>query len=137
MPFDPIYAGVVTIFLLLLIILLLVSRIRHRILTGREMLHLIGQSQYEYILIDIRSSREYETGHILNAQNVPFPECPGYMPTENMFEKIFVYGQSRRSARIVAKMLDETGYFNVTFYGAFRGWRGPVTIIRADNEEQS
>ena len=122
MPFDPIYAGVVTIFLLLLIILLLVSRIRHRILTGREMLHLIGQSQYEYIL---------------NAQNVPFPECPGYMPTENMFEKIFVYGQSRRSAQIVAKMLDETGYFNVTFYGAFRGWRGPVTIIRADNEEQS
>ncbi len=137
MPFDPINAGVVSISILLVIILLLVSRIRHRILTGRELLYLLDQDQYEYILIDIRSKCEFEKGHIRNALNVPLPECPGYLPTENMFEKIYVYGRSRRSARNVAKMLDKTGYFNVTFYGAFCGWKGPVEKTGADKEEQS
>lgn len=135
MPFDPVYTGIATVPILILIILLLVTRIRHRFLVRKVLLYLIGQDQYEYILIDIRGSREFNRGHIPNAQNVPFAECPGYLPTENMFEKIIVYGRSRRRARMVAKMLDKTGYFNVSFYGSFRSWNGPVETTDTDEEK--
>ncbi len=114
-----------------MIMILSVVRIRHRILAGRELLYLTGQDSFEYILIDIRGVQDYEEGHIPNALNVPFPECMDYFPTDNMFEKIYIYGKSRYQAQLVARKMGITGYFNVSYFGAFRQWKGPV-----EKEEQ-
>lgn len=104
-----------------------IKRLRRQISTGRELEYLLGQNLCEFTLIDIRTSGEYSSGHIPGALNVPVGECGDCLPSENMFQKIFVYGRSRRSAQKAAKILDENGYFNVTCYGAFRNWKGPVT----------
>lgn len=126
MHLDPIYIAFTAVFLLLLIVLPLVMRIRHRVLAGRELIYLLGQYHFEYILIDIRRNQDFIKGHIPNALNVPYPDCLNYLPTENMFEKIYIYGNTRRQARNTAKTLGITGYFNVSYFGAFRSWRGPV-----------
>ena len=100
-------------------------------------MYLTGQDQFKYILIDIRESCDYEKGHIPTAMNVPYPGCLEYLPTENMFEKIYIYGISRRRSRIVANRLDTTGYFNVSYFGAFRSWRGSVEKAEPENKDVS
>jgi rhodanese-related sulfurtransferase len=134
MPFNPFYTGAATATVLLILTLLIYYRIRHLIRTGRELSYLIGQDQFEYTLIDVGSPEDFARGHIPSARNVPYQECTGFFPTENMFEKIYVYGRNRRKARIVAKMLDTTGYFSVTLYGTFRSWRGPVEKNETEKE---
>jgi rhodanese-related sulfurtransferase len=131
MPVHPFLTGAATAAVLLIIILLLFYRIRHRLRISREMMYLLSQDQYEYLFIDIRSREEFAKGHIPNALNIPYVECSDLLPTENMFEKIYVYGKTRRKARIIAAVLDTTGYFNVAFFGAFRGWKGPIEITEA------
>jgi len=126
MHLNPVYIGTVTTLILMLIIFMITGRIRHGILAGRELTYLLGQDSFEYILIDIRKNRDFEKGHIPGAANVPYPDCLKYLPTENMFEKIYIYGKSRYRAREVAKNLNKTGYFNVSYFGAFRAWKGPV-----------
>lgn len=126
MHLNPVYPGMITVLILLVLFILFVIRIRHRVLAGRELLYLTGQDSFEYILIDVRKTRDFERGHIPNAINVPFPGCMEYLPTENMFEKIYIYGTSRHQARLVALKLGNTGYFNVSYFGAFRQWKGPV-----------
>ncbi|RKX75616.1 MAG: hypothetical protein DRP70_07925 [Spirochaetes bacterium] len=123
MHLNPVYP--ITVLILLVIIIISVVRIRHRVLAGRELLYLTGQDSFEYILIDVRRTRDYKKGHIPNALNVPFPGCMECLPTENMFEKIYIYGKSRHQARLVARKLGNTGYFNVSYFGAFRQWKGP------------
>ncbi len=124
MHLNPVYP--ITALILMAIIIILIVRIRHRILAGRELLYLTGQDSFEYILIDVRKTLEYKKGHIPNAMNVPFPGCMEYLPTENMFEKIYIYGESRYQARLVARKMGITGYFNVSYFGAFKQWKGPV-----------
>lgn len=131
---HPFLTGAATAAVLLIFIILLGYRIRHRFRIEKEIMYLIGQDQYEYILIDIRTPDAFAAGHIPNARNVPYEKCVTYLPTENMFEKIYVYGRSSRGARIIAKMLDTTGYFNVTYYGSFRSWKGPIAKTDIEKE---
>ncbi len=126
MHLNLVYPGMITVLILLVFFILSIVRIRHRVLAGRELLYLTGQDSFEFILIDVRKTRDFERGHIPNAMNVPFPGCMEYLPTENMFEKIYIYGTSRHQARLVAIKLGITGYFNVSYFGAFRQWKGPV-----------
>ncbi len=117
-------------------VMLLIRRIRHRIRTGRELVGLIAQDQYEYIILDVRSESEFAGERISGARNLPEDSIEGNLPTEKMFEPIYVYGRSWRQARHAARLLDTTGYFNVTCYGAFRGWKGPRdSSVVADNKD--
>ena len=106
-------------------VMLLIRRIRHRFRTGFRLVELIEQNQYEYIILDVRTTAEYAASRIAGALNLPAGSIADRLPTEKMFEPIYVYGSSWRQARKAAKLLDATGYFNVTCYGAFRGWKGP------------
>lgn len=111
--------------LLTILVMLSVRRLRHRKRTGLRLKELIEQDQYEYIILDVRSPKEYETSRIRGAVSLPSDEIEGHLPTERMFEPIYVYGRSRKQARLAARLLDTSGYFNVVCYGRFRGWKGP------------
>jgi len=135
MPFNLFFIGTVT-FVFLLFLILLVTRIRHRVLVERELMYLIGQDSFEYILIDIRGSQDYERAHIPSAFNVPYPNCLEYLPTENMFKKIYIYGRNRYQSRVTAKKMSITGYFNVSWFGAFREWKGPVEMENKEGKNE-
>lgn len=87
---------------------------------------MLGQDQYEYILLDVRSLEAYEKDHLVPAVNVPFSDIESYMPCENMFEKIYVYGFNGRTARRAANILSLAGYFNVIAHGSYRSIKNKI-----------
>ena len=99
------------------------SRRRH---ARRDLLWLVGQDQYEYTVLDLRPPGEFAAGHIPQAINVSPDHILSYLPTENMFERIYTCGRTASMAKRASRILGRTGYFNVESVGAFRHWRGPV-----------
>ncbi len=140
MPLYVLIAAVGAAVLFFLLLSASVVRLRRKAGTNREITELIGQDQYEYTIIDVRERDDFSRSHMPAAKNIPHNTFDGGLPTENMFEKIFVYGPNGRIARRIARTLDRTGYFNVTCCGAFRGWKGPVVsdiAIEPDSEGSS
>ena len=105
--------------------MLFVRRLQYRLNVGRKLIGLLNQQQYDFILLDVRPAAEYAESHICGARNLPTADIRDNLPTEKMFEPIYVYARNWREARNATRLLDETGYFNATCYGAFRGWKGP------------
>ncbi len=96
---------------------------------------LISQDQYEYFLIDVRSKAEFQKGHIPTAINVPYGQLSSFLPTDNLFINMVVYGRSPLQSGRAAAILSDSGYFNVTSFGPVFKWRGPVS--RIVNEKES
>ena len=105
---------------------LMVGEMLRRRRVGREVGSLITQDQCRYIILDVREENEFVKKHVAASRNIPFSRSGGCFPSENMFERIIVFGPTERKARIISRRLDRTGYFNVTHFGAFRNWRGAV-----------
>ena len=125
MPFLIVAIAVLTILAILCLLFTVGEMIRRRRI-GREVGDLIAQDQCRYMILDVREENEFIQKHIADSLNIPFSRINGCFPTENMFERIIVFGPSRRKARTVSRRLDRNGYFNVTHFGAFRSWRGAV-----------
>lgn len=69
----------------------------------------------EYVIIDVRSRREFSEKHLNSAINIPLPEIrkriTRYVPNKN--KKILVYCEyGERSAKAV-ETLNKLGYINV------------------------
>ena len=103
---------------------------------GREVGSLIKQDQCRYVILDVREENEFVEKHVAASRNIPFSRSGGCFPSENMFERIIVFGPTYRKARMISRRLDRTGYFNVTHFGAFRNWRGAVETS-LDNSDHS
>lgn len=97
---------------------------------------LISQDQYEYYLVDVRSEGEFRKGHIPTAVNVPYGELNSYLPTDDLFANIVVYGRSPLQSSRAAGILSDAGYFNVTSFGPVFRWRGPVSRGNDTGEDQ-
>ena len=96
---------------------------------------LITQDQFEYYLIDVRSENEYRKGHIPTAINVPYGNLNTYLPSDNLFSNMIVYGRSPLQSSRAAGILENSGYFNVTNFGPFFSWRGEVTRLESKRKE--
>jgi|GEM_PF-1417656 len=136
MPVQTVLVSAAATSALTVSVMLVVHRIRQRIRTRNELLELIGQDQYAYVILDVRTEEEFRRGRIPSAMNIPFDAARERFPSENMFERIYVYGPNRRRAGSVARFLYRNGYFNVTNYGGFRGWKGPVESDTAESDAE-
>lgn len=83
------------------------------------------KEQYDYLLIDVRTDEEYKAGHIPGAVSFPFVEMD-YLPVEDMFLTIVVYGSDRKDTRWAAEYLSRNGYFNIIPFGGIDRWKGPL-----------
>lgn len=128
MYFDPIITAAIALPVLLMFTLMMIGRLRSRRHLVLTVSALICQQQYEYTILDIRNEGHFAEGHIPHAVNVPFEQIKDRLPTENMFQQIYVYGSNRWKVRQAVGILDRSGYFNVTPYGAYRSWKGPIEI---------
>ncbi len=75
----------------------------------------------DYIIIDVRTSEEFEEGHISDALNISHDvirdEISSYVPDKN--EKIYLYCRSGNRSSTALKILNELGYDNVIDLGGF------------------
>lgn len=83
---------------------------------------LLQRKAYDYAVFDIRSKEEYVRSHIPGAIHFPLEEME-YLPVEDMFLHIFIYGSRLAHSRKAAAYLSDNGYFNVYNLGHYRFWR--------------
>ena len=69
----------------------------------------------EYIVIDVRSKREFKEGHLNGAINIPLPEIKKSIEqyVRNKQDRILIYCQYGIRSKKAAKVLDELGYTDV------------------------
>ncbi len=73
------------------------------------------------IWIDVRTDREYKSGHIEGAINIHYKEIGREIEsvTKNKDEKIYLYCESGGRSGIAKKILDKMGYVNVINAGGY------------------
>lgn len=81
-----------------------------------------------YILLDVRTPKEYAEGHIPNAVNLPNEtiqkEPPAILADKG--QRIFLYCRSGRRSQDAAAKLAAMGYTNIVDFGGIVDWRGDV-----------
>ena len=69
----------------------------------------------EYIIIDVRSKREYRENHLNGSINIPLPEIKKYIENyvQNKQKKILLYCEYGIRSKQAAKILEDMGYIQV------------------------
>lgn len=96
-------------------------------ISGNEANELINNNNA--IIIDVRSSAEYESGHIKNSINVPIDtidliKLEELSPSKD--NNIIVYCASGGRSKNAAMMIANFGYVNVYDLGSINNWEGEI-----------
>ena len=85
------------------------------------------QSTYGAVLLDVRTSEEYRSGHIPESKNIPLQTIDRESAVaENKDTALYVYCQSGARSRQAAGMLKQMGYTNVNNIGGIAAYAGKV-----------
>lgn len=85
-------------------------------------------SDYELVVLDVRTKEEYEEGHIEEAVLLPLDEIETAPETlTDMNQTILVYCHSGRRSKAAAYILSELGYTNIYEFGGIVEW--PYDVV--------
>jgi rhodanese-related sulfurtransferase len=93
---------------------------------SREKLKEWMDQKLDVRILDVRSKKEYESGHIPNAINIDYTEISARLSELEPYKnhKIVVYCRSGRRAKIAEKTLKKAGFSDVYHLnGDMIGWR--------------
>lgn len=92
-------------------------------ITAEEAKQIMDSTQ-DYIILDVRTYEEYETGHIPGARCLPLDdiECNAetFIPDKDMM--YLIYCRSGRRSKLAAEQLLELGYTNLVEFGGIIDW---------------
>ena len=71
----------------------------------------------EFIVIDVRTLEEFESGHIEDSSNIEWQEISSITDTINKDQKIYLYCRSGRRSQNATDILVDLGYKDVTNLG--------------------
>ena len=81
-----------------------------------------------YILLDVRTKGEYESGYIPGAINIPLSDIDekiiSSLPDKS--QMILVYCRSGNRSREASDKLSKLGYTNVLEIGGINAWKGEI-----------
>jgi rhodanese-related sulfurtransferase len=78
------------------------------------------------LLLDVRDSKDYEAGHIIDARNLPAAELAAKAETLKKYKEkpVIVYCESGTASGAAARTLREGGFTKVvTLRGGLQSWR--------------
>jgi rhodanese-related sulfurtransferase len=101
--------------------------------TTEELQQLIDRETKEYLLIDVRTEEEYNSGHIPTAIHIPYTEIVEKVPTEEKDDLIVVYCRSGGRSGRALEALEKAGYTNAYNFGGIIDWTGEI-VVPADEE---
>ena len=87
-----------------------------RILLGILFLPLINAN----VVIDVRTSDEWSSGHLENAMNIEWQDILNITNSVNKDEKIYLYCRSGNRSGRATQILIDAGYSNVTNAGSLK-----------------
>lgn len=76
------------------------------------------------VLLDVRESHEFSSGHIKEAKNVPLSQLELFKPEAN--KTYLVICQSGMRSLRATNYLKQAGYKAVNIRGGMNSWRGPI-----------
>ena len=86
------------------------------------------EKEEEYILLDVRTKGEYESGYIPGAINIPLSDIDekiiSFLPDKS--QMILVYCRSGNRSREASDKLSKLGYSNVLEIGGINAWKGEI-----------
>lgn len=81
-----------------------------------------------YILLDVRTKGEYESGYIPGAINIPLSDIDekiiSFLPDKS--QMILVYCRSGNRSREASDKLSRLGYTNILEIGGINAWKGEI-----------
>lgn len=81
-----------------------------------------------YILLDVRTKGEYESGYIPGAINIPLSDIDekiiSFLPDKSQI--ILVYCRSGNRSREASDKLSKLGYTNILEIGGINAWKGEI-----------
>jgi phage shock protein E len=92
-------------------------------LSSTGLKELIDNKNKEYLLIDVRSEREYNSGYIPTAINIPHTEIQEHAEKIPKDKLIVVYCKVGVRAESARKKLIKLGYENVINFGGTNSWK--------------
>ena len=87
---------------------------------------LVSEGKPEYVLVDVRTPAEYESGHIPTAVNLPVDIIGIQPPTAKKDALVIVYCRSGNRSATARSILLELGFTNVVDFGAVSRWEGEL-----------
>ena len=74
----------------------------------------------EFIVIDVRTLEEFESGHIEDSSNIEWQEISSITHNINKDQKIYLYCRSGRRSQNATDILVDLGYKDVTNLGGIK-----------------
>ena len=74
----------------------------------------------EFIVIDVRTLEEFESGHIEDSSNIEWQEISSIANKINKDQKIYLYCRSGRRSQNATDILIDLGYKDVTNLGGMK-----------------
>lgn len=87
------------------------------------------ETQENYLILDVRTPEEYNSGHIPNAVNIPNETITTSDPSllTDKDQLLLVYCRSGNRSKQAAQKLSDLGYTNVKEFGGITNWDGEIT----------
>ncbi len=89
-----------------------------------ELEKLIDEKGEPYILVDVRTPGEYESGHIPTASQITHTDIGDTPPTADKDARIILYCRTGNRSGQARQVLLGLGYKNVTNFGGVMDWPG-------------
>ena len=87
---------------------------------------LIESGGTPHIVVDVRTSGEYQGGHIPTAVNIPVQVIANKPPEVPKDRVVIVYCRSGNRSAAAAEILRENGYSRVVDFGGIYRWNGEL-----------
>ena len=94
----------------------------------------IIRSHEPHCLIDVRTTDEYESGHIPTARLIPHREITTRPPTADKEMLIILYCASGARSNQAKRRLTAEGYGNIVNFGGINRWNGEMHYGPAEAE---
>ena len=99
------------------------SKVDYKQITTEEAIIMMAEES-DYIILDVRTPEEYESGHIKDAINIP-NEIIGDKEIAELPDKerlIMIYCRSGNRSKQASEKLVELGYTNIVEFGGINTW---------------
>lgn len=99
----------------------------YEIITMEEAIKIMEEKE-DYIILDVRTFEEYNSGHIPNAICIPNENIINNPPKElpNKNQLILIYCRSGNRSKQASEKLVNMGYTNIKEFGGIIYWNGEV-----------